>query len=252
MKEAAARKLRKEEWREEWKKDLKKELKISGRKDWIIFWFFAVMISYVAGGWLARPINEWLRGMTGPWLTDLNMPSNYGRTIGAVILLAALTEILLLFRKKNVKAKIGVAVAGVALAALIVGIHQVHCRLIVSVLHSQEPESVTLFLGGSQERLVSGEYQELLELCRGLEVITDSEELADCLAWYEGEGARSGVADGVWFRFPQKYGHGYVLDLDVRDGYIYLWRGYLGNEKRITFFRDNGLTEWLEERKNGG
>ena len=25
----------------------KNELKISGRKDWIIFWFFAVMVSYV-------------------------------------------------------------------------------------------------------------------------------------------------------------------------------------------------------------
>ena len=253
MKEAAVRKLRKEELKEEWKKDLKKELKISGRKDWIIFWFFAVMISYVAGGWLARPINEWLGGMTGPWLTDLNMPSNYGRTIGAVLLLAALTEILLLFRKKNVKAKIGVAVAGVALAALIVGIHQVHCRLIVSVLHSEEPKSMTLFLDGRQERLVSEEEcRELLELCRGLEVITDSEELADCLVWYEEKGIGLGSANSVWLTFPQKYGHGYVLQLNVQDGYSYLWRGYLGDEKRITFFRDNGLTEWLEERKNGG
>lgn len=252
MKEAAVRKLRKEEWREEWKKDLKKELKISGRKDWIIFWFFAVMISYVAGGWLARPINEWLKGMTGPWLMNLNMPSNYGRTIGAVILLAALTEMLLLFRKKNVKAKIGVAVAGVVLTALIVGIHQVHCRLIVSVLHSQEPESMTLFLEGTQERLIGEEErQELLELCRSLEVITDSEEQEACLSWYKAKDQRI-AADRVWLSFPQKYGHGYVLHLNVQDGYIYLWRGYQGQEGLISFFRDNGLTEWLEERKNGG
>ncbi len=227
----------------------KNELKISGRKDWIIFWFFAVMVSYVAGSWLARPINTWLNGMTGPWLTDMNMPANYGRTIGAVILLTAMTEGLLFLRKKSVKAKIGVAAAGVALAAMIVGIHQVHCRLIVSVLHSEEPRSVTLFLDGSQKRLVSGEYQELLELCRNLEVITDPEERETSMAWYEGEEIRSGGADSVWLTFPRKYGHGYILNLQVQDGYIYLWRGYQGYEKRITFFRDNGLTEWLEESK---
>lgn len=231
----------------------KNELKISGRKDWIIFWFFAVMVSYVAGSWLARPINTWLNGMTGPWLTDMNMPANYGRTIGAVILLTAMTEGLLFLRKKSVKAKIGVAAAGVALAAMIVGIHQVHCRLIVSVLHSEEPRSVTLFLDGSQERVIAQEErQELLELCRSLEVITDPQELADCLAWYDGEGKRPGGTDGVWLKFPQKYGHSYILNLDVQDGYIYLWRGYQGHEKQITFFRDNGLIGWLEGRKGGG
>ena len=226
----------------------KNEMKISGRKDWIIFWFFAVMVSYVAGGWLARPINTWLNGMTGPWLTDMNMPTNYGRTIAAVILLAAMTEGLLFLRKKSVKAKIGVAAAGVALAAMIVGIHQVHCRLIVSVLHSEEPGSVTLFLDGSQKRLVSGEYEELLELCRGLAVITDPDELADCMAWYEEEYRLAGT-DGVWMAFPRKYGHSYVLHLHVQDGHICLWRGYQRGEKEITFFRDNGLIEWLEESK---
>lgn len=231
----------------------KEGLKISGRKDWIIFWFFAAMISYVAGGWLDRPVNEWLRGMTGPWLTDMNMPGNYGRTIVAELLLAALTEALLFLQRKSVKAKIGVAVAGVALAAMIVGIHQVHCGLIVSVLHSEEPKSMTLFLDGSQERAIAQEErQELLELCRSLEVITDPQELADCLAWYDGEGKRPGGTDGVWLKFPQKYGHSYILNLDVQDGYIYLWRGYQGHEKQITFFRDNGLIGWLEGRKGGG
>ena len=83
-------------------------------------------------------------------------------------------------------------------------------------------------------------------------VITDPQELADCLAWYDGEGKRLGGTDGVWLEFPQKYGHSYILNLDVQDGYIYLWRGYQGHEKQITFFRDNGLIGWLEGRKGGG
>ena len=78
-------------------------LRISGRKDWVIFWLFAGMIAYVAGGMMDYRLDEWLWGMADPWMTNLNVPLGYGRTMIAAGLLVVLGEAVLFFKKKPVK-----------------------------------------------------------------------------------------------------------------------------------------------------
>lgn len=229
----------------------KEKIQISGRKDWAIFWFFAGMIAYVAGETFGAGIDKWLREHANPWITDLNVPSGYGRVIVAAFLLAVTAEVVLFFCRKSMKAKLAVPAAVLLFSLGAVGMYQVHCRLIVSVLWEEEPQRVVVWLKSSPQGLriqdngnVTEESRELLELCRNLEMITDAEELEECMLWYKTEGDFMG--DHIDVTFPQKYGHNYHLNLGVQDGHVFLWRGYRGYEERITFFRDNGISEWMD------
>ena len=41
-----------------------RDLRIKSRRDWVIFWAFAVMIAYVAGGMFDTRVNMWLPAFT--------------------------------------------------------------------------------------------------------------------------------------------------------------------------------------------
>lgn len=222
-------------------------LRISGKKDWAIFWTFTVMAVYVIGGRLDRGWNDWLRSIGNPWLTDLNEPQSYGRMIAAVLLLAVVMEVMAFLCRKSTKVKVAVPVAGLLLALALVGAYQVHSRLIVSVLWEEEPAAMTIWRKGESSAFQVEEDQakrELQELCRGLVPITDQERLEACREWCSEKGGR-GAEASVHLSFLQKYGHSYVLWLDVKDGYVYLWRGYDRNRALITFFEDNGIVEYI-------
>lgn len=233
-----------------------RRLKIKSRKDWVIFWAFAALIAYVVGGAFDIRINTWLCGIHTPWLTALNEPQNYGRAIIAAVLLTVMAEGVLLLCRKSWRAKLVTLAAGALLSLALIGVYQAHCRLIVSVLWSGEPQSMAVKLDGSyryrerggEEDLTDAQWGELLELCRSLAPITDSEEQQAYMAWYKAEGDFVG-SDWIQLHFPEKYGHGYMLWLNVQDGHIYLWRGYQGYDMLITFFEDNGIVEWLQNIK---
>ena len=228
----------------------KEKFQIKSRKDWVIFWFFAGMIAYVAGETYGAGIDRWLREHANPWITDLNVPSGYGRVIAAAFLLAVIAEVILFLCRKSGKAKLAVPAALLLISLAAVGMYRIHCRLIVSVLWEEAPQRVVVWLKSSPQGLsiqengsVTEESRELLELCRNLEMITDAEEPEECMLWYKTEGDFMG--DHISVTFPQKYGHNYHLDLGVQDGHVFLWRGYRGYEPRITFFRDNGISDWM-------
>lgn len=228
----------------------KERFRISGRKDWAIFWFFAGMMAYVAGEAYGSGIDSWLKEHANRWITDLNVPFGYGRVIVAAFLLAVTAEVVLFLCRKPMKAKLAVSAAVLLFSLAAVGMYHIHCRLIVSVLWEEVPQSVVVWVNDSPYELriqengsITEESRELLELCRSLEMITDSEELEECMSWYKTEG--NFICDNVNVTFPQKYGHGYNLDLRVQDGHVFLWRGYRGYEERITFFRDNGISDWM-------
>ena len=240
-----------------WQKRLDiRRLKIKSRKDWVIFWAFAALIAYIAGGAFDRKVNTWLCGIHTPWLSALNEPQNYGRAIIAAVFLTVMAEGVLLLCRKSLKAKLLTLAAGALLSLAMIGGYQVHCRLIVSVLWNEEPQNMFVKTDGSyryrerggEEDLTDAQWEELLELCRSLAPVTDPEEQQACMAWYEAEGDFVG-SDGIHLHFPEEYGHRYMLQLNVQDGYIYLWRGYQGYTQLITFFEDNGIIEWLQNIK---
>lgn len=227
-----------------------RNLRIRNRKDWVIFWAFAVIVAYIAAGSLSRRVNVWLVGIETPWMTNLNEPQNYGRTIVAAILLTALVECVLFLCRKPVWARAAALAAGILLSLAIVGIYQVHCRLIVSVLWKEEPGHVGIVKDGQRRwdhEISEQEREEILELCRSLEIITDSGEVAKCMQWYDPGEDFMGV-DSIELNFSEKYGHSYSFQLRIKEGHVYLWRGYQGRKTLITFYEDNGIIEWMESR----
>lgn len=234
-----------------------KDFAIKSRRDWVIFWAFAVLAAYVLGNRYNGSINDWLRGIGNPWLTNLNEPQNYGRTIAACILLAVLAEIVLFLCRRKIWMKLAALAAGLVLPLAVVGVYWLHCRLIVSVLWEETPSSVSVNGGdgfevwksGGENRVPAEQWQELLEFCRNLTIVTDPEKQEECMAWYSGaEDPFMSEDYYVSLIFPQKYGHGYDFSLRIKDGYLYLWRGYKYREQTqlITFFEDNGIVEWLQ------
>lgn len=234
-----------------------KKLRSLNKKDWIIFWIFAALIANVIGNFFNHRINDLLRKFGNPWLTNLNEPQSYGRLITASVLLAVMAVLVLFLLKKSLKAKIAAIFAGILIPAAIVGIYFIHCNLIVSVLWNTEPQTVFVDDGDTcyyiktnspQGTKISSKQSlsEILELCRTLTPITDEVQIKKCMDWYENAEEPFLHTDMVRLYFPEKYGHHYQFSLRLHEGYVYLWRGY-SDTQEITFFEDNGITEWTAE-----
>lgn len=234
-----------------------KKFRIQSKRDWVIFWIFAILIAYMVGDTWNERINSMLRGIGNPWMTNLNEPQSYGRMIVAAILLAIVAEVVLFLCRKPFKAKLVVLLAGVLMPVALVGIYQLNCKLIVSVLWEEEPSSV--FLRGQEAdvclKMSNGgdivdvsmeEYQIALEYCRNLTPVSDEEQEAG-LEWYLNAQSPFMGTDMISMYFPEKYGHSYSFSVRLHEGHVYLWRGYGNDDLEVTFFEDNGVTEWFYE-----
>lgn len=234
-----------------------KKFRIKSKRDWVIFWIFAALIAYMIGDIWNDRINSMLRRIGNPWMTNLNEPQSYGRMIAAVVLLAVVAEVVLFLCRKPLKAKLAVLVAGVLMPMALVGIYQLNCKLIVSVLWNEEPSSVFLrgqetdvclkmSNGGDIEDVSMEEYKEVLEYCRNLTLVSDEEQEAG-MEWYKNAESPFVGTDMISMYFPEKYGHSYSFSLRLHEGHVYLWRGYSSDNLEVTFFEDNGVTEWFQE-----
>lgn len=92
------------------------------------------------------------------------------------------------------------------------------------------------------------EWKEVLELCRNLTPVSEEEQEA-ALEWYRNAEEPFMGTEMIQIYFPEKYGHSYSFNLHLHEGYVYLWRGYSEDGLEITFFEDNGITDWLENLK---
>ncbi len=234
-----------------------KRIRQLSKKDWIIFWIFAALLANVIGNLFNHKINRLLYVLSSPYLSQINEPQSYGRLIAASVLLLLTIEVVFFLLHKSVRAKIIAFVCGILVPLVIIGIYFAHCRLIVSVLWDTEPKTVYInydetsyYVKGNipeGENIPSKEnLSELLELCRNLTPITDEEQIQKCMNWYENAEEPFLHTDMVNLYFSEKYGHHYQFTLRLHEGYVYLWRGRNGSLD-ITFFEDNGITEWLEE-----
>lgn len=128
-------------------KDIFSKFKINSKKDWVIFWIFAALVTYAMAYNYDTRITCWLRSIGNPWLWEGNEPQSYGRMIIAVIILAVLAEVVCFLRRKNFKVKLTVLVGGLLLPVLLTGIYLINCRLIVSVIWQEEPVAMTVWWG---------------------------------------------------------------------------------------------------------
>lgn len=222
------------------------KLRIRNRKDWTIFWIFAVLICYAVGLRYDHRPNDWLFQFANPYMTNLNQPYTWGQLIVFLALFAAVVEVVLFLCKKPVKARILVLAGVLLMPMIILAGYRIHTNLIVSSLWKEEPEKVDLWKEQRME-LTEKEQKELLELCRNLTLVSNQETQEQLKQWYlESDSAAFTEADDIRIRFSEKYGHSYSFNLSVYEGKVFLWRGYSGSDIEITFFEDNGIVEWVE------
>lgn len=243
---------------------LQNKFRIRGKRDWAVFWIFAGLLCYVLGGrFLSYRIKDWLFQSSSPYMTNLNDPApGWGRLMIALILLAAVGEIVLILCKRNRKGVIAMAVllAGACVVPFAVkGLYRAHTYLIVSSLWKETPQTVRVwFLGKDQEtgqtrygfldeNLSMEQKQELLEFCKNMTIVSDEEERKELEEWYRETPSAFTDSTDINIKYNRKYGHSYSFNLRIYEGKIFIWRG---NGKQpvqyVTFFEDNGLLEWLE------
>lgn len=239
------------------------KFRIRGKRDWAVFWIFAGLLCYVLGGrFLSYGITDWLFQSSSPYMTNLNDPApGWGRLMIALILLAAVGETVLIFCKRNRKGVIAMAVllAGACVVPFAVrGLYSAHTYLIVSSLWEENPQTVSVWIGGDQkigqtryglldEDLSKEQKQELLEFCKHMTIVSDEEERRELEEWYGETPSAFMNATNIHIRYNRKYGHSYTFNLRIYEGKIFIWRGN-GRQpaQYVTFFEDNGLVEWLE------
>lgn len=238
-----------------------KKLRIQSKKDWTIFWIFALLICFALGSHFGHRYDEWLFRFANPYMTYLNQPRSWAELMMFLLLFAIVVEAVLFIRKKPVKAKIFVLIGALLVPMVIVAGYRVHTNLIVSSLWKMEPKSANVYYYAEndntkrliirKEDLSTEEWKQLIELCRNLTPVSDKATLEQLRQWYRDTEERHMYADGIQLFFDERWGHNYDFWLSVDDGKIYLWRGYSRSitwiKTEITFFEDNGLIEWLEK-----
>lgn len=239
-----------------------KNIRISGKKDWTIFWIFATLIVYTMCGSVGERINDWLRTIESRWMTNLNEPQSYGQILATTVVMALLVEIVLFLCHKPLKSMLLTLAVGVVALMLVIGCYQLHCDLIASVLWKEEPWHINLWhenqctylkldAEGAEYFDIEVEeeaWREVLELCRNLKPVSKEEQEA-CIEWYKNAEEPFMGTDSIDIYFKEKYGHSYSFKLRLHEGYVYLWRGYSSDGLEITFFEDNGITECFERLK---
>lgn len=239
------------------------KFRIKRKRDLVIFWIFALLISYGLSSWLfPYRLKYFMFDFANPYMTNLNDPSEgWGRLLITLLLLALTAEAALFFRKgirRRRSAMAGILAAAVLAVPLIMGLYRLHTDLIVSSLWKEEPQSVSIWpeadpetgergTGLRNEDLSEEQKTQILELCRNLTLISDGAEQQKLGEWYlESEDAFMGAAE-VILHFEERYGHSYSFILRLYEGKVFIWRG---NGKQpelfLTFFEDNGITELAE------
>jgi len=232
------------------------KFRIRSRKDWVIFWIFAVIICYAVGVRYEHLFDRWLFQFANPYMTYLNQPYTWGQLMAFFFLLAMVTEAVLFLCKKPVKAKILVLTGALLMPMVVLAGYRIHTDLIVSSLWKEEPGRMTVSWTDensgrrvNQIELTGKEKQAVLELCRGLTVVSDIETQEMLRQWYLDNMEEHFMWDStVELYFAEKYGHSYNFWLRVCDGKVYLWRGYRSSgTEAITFFEDNGIGGQVEK-----
>lgn len=235
-------------------KDILSKVKINSKKDWVIFWIFAVLVIYAVAYNYDTGITHWLRSIGNPWLWEGNEPQSYGRMIIAGIMLAVLTEAVCFLRRKNLKVKLVVLAGGLLFPVLLTGIYLINCRLIVSVIWREKPDTMTVWWDNYENtiRYTPSEEEQLLllEYCRNMTIVSDKQVQEEFMQWYwDTKGKDFWSETQVDLHFPKKYGHSCWFKVQVWEDYLYFFRGNGagGNNILITLFEDNGMIAYLEE-----
>lgn len=232
--------------------DLSK-LRISTKRDWIIFWVFALFISYAVADRFQDRIDSRLRRLDSPWMWYGNEPHGYGRMIAAVVIFAVVAEAVCFLCRKQIWMKLSVLAAGILIPLALAGIYQYNCRLIVSVIWEEYPQSIIFRDEGADGyyTLSPEEQTEFMELCRKLTIVSDKQKEQELMERYQNENRDTRQElDRIELHFGEKYGHSIWIWLYAQEDHLFFDRGYgSDNGPLVTFYEDNGLIQFMENLK---
>lgn len=241
--------------------DKNNPLGIKNKRDWFIACAFTFLIVYAISTRLSWRVDNWLFNFTPDLFTNMNQLRSYGNWLITIVVMAVIVEAVLLVYRKIWKVKIWVFMSVFATAVVLwLGVffgYQLHSRLVVSVIDTEQPVSFGISQGVYKEdayiygdSLTPEEKEKLLELCKTLQPVGEEEQERLYREYKDSDGDWFMNAAKIGFRYPVKYGHDFHFNIRIYDGNIYVRKGY--NEKQkdlIVFFEDNGLLQVVEELK---
>ena len=221
--------------------------KIKTGKDWCLAFLFAALMVYVAVvRFFQWKVLDFMQKFMPDKMSNMNLPGGYGTVLFWALIMALLVMAVLALRRQKRKYIAAAGLAGFLIADCALGGFVYHCRLIVQ-RGTEEPAASAwiCFEDGTEQ----------MKLAAGDETLGRLQALAFSLERQPAERQeelRALVRDGgkersfVWFSFPDKYFHGYDPIFYIEDGLIYMNR----RAGDVVFYKDNGLTECMEELKS--
>ena len=241
--------------------DKNNPLGIKNKRDWFIACGFTFLVVYAISTRFSQKMDDWLFNFTPDFFTNMNQLRSYGNWLITIAVMAVIVEAVLLLYRKIWKVKpwifVGVFATAVVLWLGVFFGYQLHSRLVVSVIDTEQPVSFGISLGfGAQETYIQGtsltaeETEQLLELCKTLQPVGEEEQERLYREYKDSDSDWFMNATEIGFRYPVKYGHDFHFNIRIYDGNIYVRKGYNEKQKElIVFFEDNGLLQMVEELK---
>lgn len=225
-------------------------LRIKTKRDWCITFIFTILIVYGITTGFSFKLQSWLLNFGNPKLTNMNQPKSYGNLMITALTMTVIIEILLFLYHKSVKIKLITIVAGIACTGFIFMGYLMNCNLIVSVIKNSE--SIRMHIGGwGREVNVTmdeGQKEKLISYCEKLKPVSKMEEKKLEKSFYSSKTDITVESILIWTTYPKKYGHNYDMMVCVYNDMIFIRKGYDNHQREIvTFFKDNGLIDLIEE-----
>lgn len=236
-------------------------LGIKHKRDWFIACAFTFLVVYAISTRFSQKVDDWLFNFTPDFFTNMNQLRSYGNWLITIAVMAVIVEAVLLLYRKIWKVKLWVF-GGVFATAVVLWMgvffgYQLHSRLVVSVIDTEQPvsfginsclDSREVYIQGTS--LTEEETEQLIELCKSLQPVDEAKQEELYQAYKDSDGDWFMNAEEISFRYPVKYGHDFHFNIRIYDGNIFVRKGYNEKQKElIVFFEDNGLLQMVEELK---
>lgn len=226
------------------------KLRIKTKRDWLIAFVFAFLLTYVIVLRFRGEINEFLLPLTPDRISFFNQPENQGVYAVTVLVMSVLTIGVMIYKKIRGKYIALALAAGIVIAGAAIGSYYYECHLMLKVPSEYQPEDVSVFcLGGPEASHGSYKLDEetkaqLVDKVLTLEPLSKEEE--------KRQRDRSNMEDNgeetsVSISYPKQHGQSYHIWVGVRDGVIRIHKGHSPNSDPI--YKDNGLLGLIEQLK---
>lgn len=222
--------------------------RIKTKRDWCIAAVLTTFVVYAISTKFLLIFQSMLLKCGNPMMTDMNQPKSYGNIMFTIVVVMFLVEIVLIKHKKSKKL---IAILAVGTIIVVFGIYQLylyHVEQIVSVIEEEDGRYTSIgYWGGEDWNIDDSTIKEIISLCEELEPVSQEEQVILKEELVKNDDY---ILDTllIWAHYPEKWGHSFDLMVNVYEDKIFIDKGQDHKQQVIvTFFKDNGLLELVNE-----